>query len=70
MVNMIGEMGVMELLKEAMFSITMGSNDILNHLQPSIPLLGETTISVRMLQDVMVSNLTTQLKVLYIYISL
>ncbi|KAL6349543.1 hypothetical protein AAG906_034200 [Vitis piasezkii] len=65
MVNMIGEKATMELLKKAMFSITTGSNDMLNYIQPLIPFFGDDKISATMLQDFMVSNLTIQLKRLH-----
>ncbi|XP_050226835.1 GDSL esterase/lipase At5g41890 isoform X2 [Mercurialis annua] len=39
MVNVMGENGTTEFLKTAIFSLTTGSNDILNYVQPSIPFL-------------------------------
>ncbi|OVA04741.1 Lipase [Macleaya cordata] len=65
MVSMLGENGTTEFLKGAIFSVTSGSNDFLNYLQPSIPFFGEDKVSPAMLQDLMVSNLTLQLKRLY-----
>ena len=64
MVKMTGEKATMEMLKKAMFSITTGSNDVLNYILPLIPFSGVDKISSEMLQDSMVSNLTIQLKVL------
>lgn len=63
MVTMIGEKPTMELLKKAMFSITTGSNDVLNHILPLIPFSDVDKISSSMLQDFMVSNLTRQIQV-------
>ncbi|KAI3996235.1 hypothetical protein MKX01_026703 [Papaver californicum] len=57
--------GTTEFLKQVVFSITSGSNDLLNYLQPSIPFFKENKVSPAMLQDFMVSNLTLQLKRLY-----
>lgn len=63
MVNVMGENETREFLKKAIFSITTGSNDILNYVQPNIPFLEGDKVSSTELQDFMVSNLTTQLKV-------
>lgn len=59
----MGENKTMEFLKKAIFSVTIGSNDVLNYFQPSIPFFGDHKVSPTMFQDVMVSNLTLQLKV-------
>lgn len=59
----MGESGVMKLLNGAIFSLTIGSNDFFDYLEPSIPLIGQSKLSHTMLQDAMVSNLTLQLKV-------
>ncbi|XP_026387887.1 GDSL esterase/lipase At5g41890-like isoform X1 [Papaver somniferum] len=64
MTSMLGENGTTDFLKQVVFSITSGSNDLLNYLQPSIPFFKEDKVSPAMLQDFMVSNLTLQLKVL------
>ena len=66
MVDLIGENGTNDLLKKAIFSLTIGSNDILNYIQPSIPFFGHDDhdkVTPIMFQDFMVSNLTVQLKV-------
>ncbi|CAH2080247.1 unnamed protein product [Thlaspi arvense] len=65
MVRMIGENGTKEMLKKAMFTITMGSNDILNYIQPSIPFFSQDKLPVDVLQDSMVFHLTTHLKRLH-----
>ncbi|XP_042481003.1 GDSL esterase/lipase At5g41890 [Macadamia integrifolia] len=65
MVSLMGENGTKEFLKGAMFSVTSGSNDILNYLQPPIPFFKEDKVSPTMLQDFLVSNLTLHLKNLY-----
>lgn len=63
MIRIIGENATDELLKGAIFSITAGSNDILEHLRPSIPLFGGSKVPFTVTQDIMVSNLTLHLKV-------
>ncbi|KAK3030676.1 hypothetical protein RJ639_035880 [Escallonia herrerae] len=65
MVNVMGENGTKSFLNKAIFSVTIGSNDILNYLQPSIPFFGEDKVSPPMFQDFMVSNLTVHLKRLH-----
>ncbi|KDP25209.1 hypothetical protein JCGZ_20365 [Jatropha curcas] len=65
MVNVMGEHGTREFLKKAIFSLTTGSNDILNYIQPSIPFFGVNKVSPSVFQDFMVSNLTVQLKRLH-----
>ncbi|MCL7040997.1 hypothetical protein MKW94_011396, partial [Papaver nudicaule] len=65
MMRMLGENGTSAFLKQVVFSITSGSNDLLNYLQPSIPFFKQDKISPGMLQDFMVSNLTLQLERLY-----
>ncbi|XP_026391504.1 GDSL esterase/lipase At5g41890-like [Papaver somniferum] len=65
MMSMLGENGTTDFLKQVVFSITSGSNDILNYLQPSIPFIKEDKVSPAVLQDFMVLNLTLQLKRLY-----
>lgn len=64
MLRMIGVNGTKEILKKAMFSITIGSNDILNYIQPSIPFFSQEKLPTDVLQDSMVFHLTTHLKVL------
>lgn len=63
MVNAMGEKRTKAFLKKAIFSLTTGSNDMLNYVQPSIPFLGGDKVSPSKFQDYMVFNLTTQLKV-------
>jgi len=64
MVRVIGENGTKEMLKNAMFTITIGSNDILNYIQPSIPFFSQDKLPTDVLQDSMVLHLTTHLKVI------
>ncbi|KAF5477985.1 hypothetical protein F2P56_004585 [Juglans regia] len=65
MVNVMGEKRTKAFLKKAIFSLTTGSNDMLNYVQPSIPFLGGDKVSPSTLHDYMVFNLTTQLKRLH-----
>nr|XP_010919419.1 GDSL esterase/lipase At5g41890 [Elaeis guineensis] len=65
MVGVVGENATAEFLKTAIFSVTSGSNDILNYLEPSIPFLGKEKVAPAVLQDIMVSNLTLHLKHLH-----
>ncbi|CAF2058206.1 BnaC06g13760D [Brassica napus] len=65
MVRMIGENGTKEMLKKSMFTITIGSNDILNYIQPSIPFFSQDKLPIGVLQDSMVFHLTTHLKRLH-----
>ncbi|VYS68981.1 unnamed protein product [Arabidopsis thaliana] len=65
MVRVIGENGTKEMLKNAMFTITIGSNDILNYIQPSIPFFSQDKLPTDVLQDSMVLHLTTHLKRLH-----
>ncbi|KZV22443.1 GDSL esterase/lipase [Dorcoceras hygrometricum] len=66
----VGVMGVTNttnLLKNAIFSITTGSNDVINYFQPIIPFLrNNNNVSPNMFQDFLVSNLTVQLERLYV----
>ncbi|KAK1304733.1 GDSL esterase/lipase [Acorus calamus] len=62
MVGMVGQNATDEFLKGSVFSITTGSNDILNYMEPSIPFLGQEKVSHTMFQDYMISNLTLHLK--------
>ncbi|KAE8708213.1 GDSL esterase/lipase [Hibiscus syriacus] len=62
MVNAMGENGTREFLKKAVFSLTIGSNDILNNVQPSIPFLGHEKVFPTTFLDFMISNLTLQLE--------
>lgn len=63
MSDQIGENATSELLKKAIFSIAAGSNDILNYLQPSIPFFQGDKVPPSVLQETMLSNLTSYLKV-------
>ncbi|XP_022733791.1 GDSL esterase/lipase At5g41890 [Durio zibethinus] len=65
MVNAMGENRTKEFLKKAIFSLTSGSNDILNYVQPSIPFLGHDKVFPTTFLDFMISNLTIQLKRLH-----
>ncbi|XP_062074695.1 GDSL esterase/lipase At5g41890 [Humulus lupulus] len=65
MVNTMGDNRTNDLLKKAIFSLTIGSNDILNYFQPSIPFFSHDEITPVMFQDFMVSNLSVQLKRLH-----
>ncbi|KAM1376802.1 hypothetical protein ACFX13_039204 [Malus domestica] len=65
MVKIMGENKTKEFLKKAIFSVTIGSNDVLNYFQPTIPFFGDDKVSPSMFQDFMVSNLTIQLKRLH-----
>ena len=62
-VNVMGENYAKDFLKKAIFSLTIGSNDILNYVQPSIPFFSHDKVAPSTFQDLMVSNLTVQLKV-------
>lgn len=59
----MGEKRTKAFLKKAIFSLTTGSNDMLNYVQPSLPFVGGDKVSPSTFQDYMVFNLTTQLKV-------
>ncbi|GMJ00470.1 hypothetical protein like AT5G41890 [Hibiscus trionum] len=62
MVNAMGENGTREVLKKAVFSLTIGSNDILNYVQP---FLGHEKLFPTTFLDFMISNLTLQLERLH-----
>uniref|UniRef100_A0A0D3C0M3 GDSL esterase/lipase n=1 Tax=Brassica oleracea var. oleracea TaxID=109376 RepID=A0A0D3C0M3_BRAOL len=63
MVRMIGENGTEEMLRKAMLTITIGSNDILNYyIQPSIPSFSQDKLPIDALQNSMVFHLTTHFK--------
>ncbi|KAL0313060.1 UNVERIFIED_CONTAM: GDSL esterase/lipase, partial [Sesamum radiatum] len=61
MVNAVGENSTSNLLKDAIFSLAIGSNDVINYFQQSVPFLGGS-VSPAVFQGFMVSNLTMQLK--------
>ncbi|XP_065036656.1 GDSL esterase/lipase At5g41890-like [Musa acuminata AAA Group] len=65
LVGTLGENATGKFLRNAVFSIIAGSNDILNYLEPSIPLFEKTKLPPVALQDMMVSNLTLHLKHLH-----
>ncbi|KAF6153724.1 hypothetical protein GIB67_000957 [Kingdonia uniflora] len=65
MVTTLGEDGTNEFLKRSIFSVTTGSNDVLNYLEPSVPFLWEGKVSSTNMQDFMVFNLTLQLRRLH-----
>ncbi|XP_065862849.1 GDSL esterase/lipase At5g41890 [Euphorbia lathyris] len=65
MVKMRGENNTREFLKKAIFSVTIGSNDILNYVQPSIPFFSVEKVSPDIYQDYMVSNFSIHLKRLH-----
>ncbi|TYG91574.1 hypothetical protein ES288_A12G273000v1 [Gossypium darwinii] len=65
MVNAMGENYTRKFLKKAIFSLTIGSNDVLNYIQPSIPFLRHDKVSPTTFLDFMISNLTLQLERLH-----
>lgn len=61
----MGEENAKRFIKKAMYSITIGSNDIINYFQPSIPFISdEKKVSPTTFQDFLISNLTINLQVL------
>ncbi|XP_057968053.1 GDSL esterase/lipase At5g41890 [Malania oleifera] len=65
-VSKMGENGTMRFLEKAIFSLTVGSNDILNYIQPTLPFLPRhTMVSPPTFQDYLISNFTLQLKRLH-----
>ncbi|XP_073285710.1 GDSL esterase/lipase At5g41890-like [Primulina huaijiensis] len=67
-VSVMGVTNTTNLLKNAIFSITIGSNDVINYFQrPMIPFIGSNNVSPTMFQDFLVSNLTLQLEQLYVF---
>lgn len=62
MVNAVGINVTMNILKGAVFSITIGSNDVLNYFQQPFVIF-KGNVSMTMFQESMVSNLTIHLKV-------
>ncbi|KAL9246617.1 hypothetical protein vseg_020132 [Gypsophila vaccaria] len=61
-VQIMGEKDAVGHMNNAIFTIAIGSNDILNYIQQSITLAGKQFIEPAVFQDLMLSNLTTQLK--------
>ncbi|XP_009627000.3 GDSL esterase/lipase At5g41890 [Nicotiana tomentosiformis] len=64
-VNAMGEKNAKRFLTKAMFSVTIGSNDVINYFQPSIPFLSYEKVSPTTFQDFLVSNLTMNLQRLH-----
>ncbi|KAL8539966.1 hypothetical protein ACS0TY_001534 [Phlomoides rotata] len=64
MLNAVGENRSRSVLKDAIFSLTIGSNDVLNYFQPP-PINPFLNISPLAFQDIMVSNFTMHLKRLH-----
>ena len=64
MIGLIGEKEARDFLKNAIYTVSIGSNDILNYIQPSIPFIGQHKVTPSVFQDYMLFNLTLQLKVL------
>ncbi|KAJ0940272.1 putative triacylglycerol lipase [Helianthus annuus] len=65
MVKMMGENGTQDHLKNAIFSITIGSNDIITYFLPNLPFVGNYDVTPSTLQDIMVSNMTFHIKRLH-----
>ncbi|KAJ9555694.1 hypothetical protein OSB04_010308 [Centaurea solstitialis] len=65
MVKTMGENGTRNFLKNAIFSLTIGSNDIITYFLPNLPFVGKDNISPTNLQDTMVSNITLHIKRLH-----
>ncbi|KAK9049906.1 hypothetical protein SSX86_031125 [Deinandra increscens subsp. villosa] len=65
MVKTMGENGTQEFLKNAIFSLTIGSNDIITAFLPNLPFVGNYDVSPTTLLDIMVSNMTFHLKRLH-----
>ncbi|KAJ8553151.1 hypothetical protein K7X08_020544 [Anisodus acutangulus] len=63
-VKAMGEKNAKRFIKKAMFSVTIGSNDVINYFQPSIPFLSEK-VSPTTFEDFLVSNLTMNLQRLH-----
>ncbi|XP_051137566.1 GDSL esterase/lipase At5g41890 [Andrographis paniculata] len=64
MVSSAGENRTKDVLKNTVFSITIGSNDVINYFQQPFAFLNGN-VSMATFQDFMVSNLTEQLKRLH-----
>ncbi|XP_049376891.1 GDSL esterase/lipase At5g41890 [Solanum stenotomum] len=64
-VNSMGEENAKRFIKKAMFSITIGSNDVINYFQPSIPFVSNEKVSPTTFQDFLISNLTMNLQRLH-----
>ncbi|KAK4729412.1 hypothetical protein R3W88_022400 [Solanum pinnatisectum] len=65
-VNSMGEENAKRFIKKAMFSITIGSNDVINYFQPSIPFISDDKkVSPTTFQDFLISNLTMNLQRLH-----
>nr|GEV21472.1 GDSL esterase/lipase At5g41890 [Tanacetum cinerariifolium] len=65
MVKTMGENSTQDLLRNAIFSLTIGSNDIITYFLPNLPFIGNYDVSPTTLQDLMVSKMTSHLKRLH-----
>lgn len=63
MANVLGERETSDFLKRAVFSLTIGSNDIINYILPSLTYLSAQKFPPTVYQSLMISNLTMQLQV-------
>ncbi|CAO2819344.1 unnamed protein product [Amaranthus hypochondriacus] len=64
-IGLMGEKEARNFLKNAIYTVSIGSNDILNYIQPSIPFIGQHKVTPSIFQDYMLFNLTMQLKRLH-----
>ncbi|XP_068649578.1 GDSL esterase/lipase At5g41890 [Aristolochia californica] len=65
MVEVLGANRTEKALQDALFSITAGSNDIINNILSSVPFFQPAQLPPSLLVDIMVSNLTSYLQRLY-----
>ncbi|KAI3792674.1 hypothetical protein L2E82_06562 [Cichorium intybus] len=66
MVKTMGENSTQDILKNAIFSLTIGNNDIITYFLPKIPFIGNyNEFSHTVLQETMVSHMTSHLKRLH-----
>lgn len=64
MVQTMGENRTQDLLKNAIFSLTIGNNDIITYFLPKIPFIGSyNEVSHTVLQETMVAHMGSYLKV-------
>ncbi|XP_024311478.1 GDSL esterase/lipase At5g41890 isoform X2 [Brachypodium distachyon] len=61
-VEIMGEKAAAEFLQKALFTVAVGSNDILEYLSPSIPFFGRQKSDPAVFLDTLVSNLAFHLK--------
>ncbi|KAL8139622.1 hypothetical protein V2J09_005643 [Rumex salicifolius] len=65
-VGMIGEDATKELMRRALFSVTMGSNDFINnYLTPVVSAAEQTLVSPQLFEDTMISTFRSQLMRMY-----